>query len=251
MKYTFLAALKRVLSIWHWREQAIGLSITILAFAVLGPFGTSELAIMPRFMYWAVDITAGWVLVLVLLAFLLRNPYTDEWPSSVRVGLAVALASLPIGWVVIQVEWAIRGNIVGPIIMLEVFFICALIGGLMNMRVQSRLGLTPKNISPEISNFFKRLPFDLGTDIISLSTQDHYVEVTTAKGSALILVRFSDALEELNNHNGVQIHRSHWVTRGAMRSIKRDAGKLVLELIDGRQLPVSRTYSATVRAVLA
>lgn len=80
--------------------------------------------------------------------------------------------------------------------------------------------------------------------------QDHYVEVTTAKGTDLILMRRADAIGELDALDGVQIHRSHWVVKSAMRGTTRQDGRLMLELIDGRILPVSRTYVATVRAVL-
>ena len=37
---------------------------------------------------------------------------------------------------------------------------------------------------------------------------DHYVEVETTKGTTLILLRFSDALEELGCAYGLQVRRS-------------------------------------------
>jgi DNA-binding LytR/AlgR family response regulator len=95
--------------------------------------------------------------------------------------------------------------------------------------------------------FFSRLPFELGTGIISLSAQDHYIETTTAKGTTLILLRLKDAIEELAGSDGMQIHRSHWVARSAAVRLRRSGGKLV----DERQLPASRTFGPTVRKVLA
>lgn len=249
MKYTFVNRTRRALEFWHWREQGIGLAFTVLAFMVLGPFETAALPIGPRFAYWAICISTGWISVLVLLILILRNPRLDEWHSALRVGLAVSLASLPIGLVVFKVEWLIRGNQLGAAAMLNVFFVCVLIGSLMYMRVSTRLGVSQPTPAPVA--FFKRLGFDLGQDLISLSTQDHYVEVTTQKGTALILIRFQDALAELGAYGGVQIHRSHWVALDALRRLKRLDGKLVVELADGRSLPVSRTYAQSVRSVLA
>ena len=81
--------------------------------------------------------------------------------------------------------------------------------------------------------------------------QDHYVEVTTTKGTELILIRFQYAIKEMGAIAGTQIHRSHWVTLNGMRRLKRQNGKLFVELVDGRTLPVSRTYAQTVRTILA
>lgn len=255
MKYTIVDRSRRALEFWHWREQGIGLVVTVLAFTVLGPFETSALSLAPRLAYWLICISAGWLSVLLMLMLLLRHPRLDDWPSAVRVGLAVSLASIPIWLVVIKVEWVIRGNQLGLVSMLNVLFICALIGGLMYMRISTRLGLSQPASAPALAPasvpFFKRLSFDLGRELISLSTQDHYVEVTTAKGTSLVLIRFQDALEELGAYGGVQIHRSHWVALKAMRRLKRLDGKLLVELVDGRSLPVSRTYAQSVRAVLA
>lgn len=249
MKYTFVARSRRALEFWHWREQGIGLALTVLAFTVLGPFDTSALPLAPRLAYWLICICAGWLCVWLMLMLILRHPRLDDWPGAARVGLAVSLASIPIGMIVIKVEWVIRGNQLEAASMLNVLFICALIGGLMYMRVSTRLGVSPPTPAP--APFFKRLAFDLGRELISLSMQDHYVEVTTAKGTSLILIRFQDALEELGAYGGVQIHRSHWVALDALRRLKRQDGKLFIELLDGRSLPVSRTYAKSVRAVWA
>lgn len=251
MKYTFVDRFKRVLEFWHWREQAIALALTVLAFSVLGPFETSALPLALRGAYWLICISVGWACVLLMLVLFLRHPRLDEWPLALRVGLAVSLASISIGLTVIQVERVIRGNQLGVGAMLNVFFVCALIGGLMYMRVSARIGISPKTDAPDPVPFLKRLPLDLGREIISLTTQDHYVEVTTKQGTALVLIRFQDALQELGSYGGVQIHRSHWVALEALQRTKRQQGKLVAELVDGRSLPVSRTYAQSVRAVLA
>jgi len=91
------------------------------------------------------------------------------------------------------------------------------------------------------------LPEKRGT-VLYMSMQDHYVEVVTDKGSELGLMRFSDAMEELDGADGLQIHRSHWVSREAIAGWRREKGKLVLEMPDGAELPVSRSYAKAVRA---
>ena len=54
------------------------------------------------------------------------------------------------------------------------------------------------------------------------------MEVVTDKGTELILLRFADALNELGNVDGFQIHRSHWVARSAIKDIQRQEGKVII-----------------------
>lgn len=83
-----------------------------------------------------------------------------------------------------------------------------------------------------------------------LTAQDHYVEVVTDHGSHLILMRFSDALNELTNFEGIQIHRAHWVALNAVKKSLRKDDKLIIETIDGKRFPVSRSHSKKVKAVM-
>jgi len=251
VKYTFLNRFQRVLRFWHWREQSAALLITWLAFTVLGPFQTSAMPFALRALYWLLCIGSGWILVLALLSLVLMHPRFDEWSAALRVAFAVAFASVPIGLIVMWAERNLRGNDPAVTIMINVFFVCALIGGLMYMRVMARLGLAVQAQPQQTPAFYARLPFELGTSIISLSAQDHYIEVTTTKGSTLILLGLSDAIEELAGLDGLQIHRSHWVAKEAALKLRRKSGKLMLELVDARLLPVSRTYGPTVRKALA
>tara|TARA_R110000868_G_scaffold411515_1_gene704962 strand:- start:32736 stop:33665 length:930 start_codon:yes stop_codon:yes gene_type:complete len=105
--------------------------------------------------------------------------------------------------------------------------------------------------SPAISGnaFLKRLPPDLGRDIIRVSALDHYVEVQTRAGTTLLLMRFADALEELEDIGGLRIHRSHWVARQAIRRVLRQDRALLVEMVDGARLPVSRSQQGGVRAI--
>ena len=98
--------------------------------------------------------------------------------------------------------------------------------------------------------FFKRLPVHLGHKLTHLSTRDHYVEAFTNRGSHLVLMRFSDALEEIAEMDGLQIHRSHWIAKNAVTGTARVDGRLFVELTGGTRLPVSRSYMAAVKKEL-
>lgn len=119
------------------------------------------------------------------------------------------------------------------------------------------MAATPEHTTPEIGGspaltgnaFLKRLPPDLGRDIIRVSALDHYVEVQTRTGTTLLLMRFADALEELEDIGGLRIHRSHWVARQAIRRVLRQDRALLVEMVDGARLPVSRSQQGGVRAI--
>ena len=96
---------------------------------------------------------------------------------------------------------------------------------------------------------FDRLPRKLGTDLIYLKVDDHYVKAYTPAGSGLILMRFADAVADLSAH-GLQVHRSYWVARRYMKCVMQKDGRTVLRLTTGQDIPVSRTYLHAVRAAL-
>ena len=98
------------------------------------------------------------------------------------------------------------------------------------------------NRRAEAATFLKRLPPALGRNLIRVTSQDHYLEVSTDKGSDRILMRFSDAMDELGTLDGLRVHRSHWVMRSAIEDVVTGDGKVLLRLKDGSEIPVSRTY---------
>jgi DNA-binding LytR/AlgR family response regulator len=79
-----------------------------------------------------------------------------------------------------------------------------------------------------------------GAVIYAVSAEDHYLRLHTSKGSELILMRLSDAISELDGLEGAQTHRSWWVAREAVESVKRDGDRVTLQLTGGAEAPVSR-----------
>jgi len=85
-------------------------------------------------------------------------------------------------------------------------------------------------------------------NVVRLASRDHYVEVVTDEGVTSLLMRFSDALAELEGVDGLQVHRSHWVARRAVTGMEREKGRTFLITSDGARVPVSRGYMEAVRA---
>ena len=96
--------------------------------------------------------------------------------------------------------------------------------------------------------FLDRLPPKLGRDLVYLRMADHYVEAFTAAGSTLVLMRFADAIAELEGAGGLRVHRSYWVATRHVTGAARRNGRTVLSLTGGHEAPVSRGYLAAVRA---
>lgn len=89
--------------------------------------------------------------------------------------------------------------------------------------------------------FMERLPAKLrGAVIYAVSSEDHYLRLHTSKGADLILMRLSDAMAELEGLEGAQTHRSWWVARDAVESVKREGERVTLHLKGGAEAPVSR-----------
>lgn len=82
----------------------------------------------------------------------------------------------------------------------------------------------------------------LNGDIIWVEAQEHYVRVTTDQENRMVLARFSDVVRELNDQEGIQVHRSHWVRRAAILTTRKRGQNLQLELSSGDLVPVSRSY---------
>lgn len=98
----------------------------------------------------------------------------------------------------------------------------------------------------DVAFFLQRLPPHVRGDLICLEMQDHYVRAETALGSALILMRFRDAVAELGDA-GMQVHRGWWAALDAMEELEREGRGVRLRLRGGRTLPVSRAGLPAVR----
>jgi len=251
VEYTVLYHSKRTQDALHWRVQVVAFGLTLLIFTILGPFDTYTAPLSIRISYWGLSLLTGWVCLVLTIAFMLRTPRLANWSVFSRVGGSVLLASVPIWLLVSLLNRLFYERDLHLIDLIHVFFSCAVIVGIQYYFVRLNSGKPKVDNTPDTVPFLKRIPTDLGRDLISISTQDHYSEVITKAGSTLILIRFSDALEELSGYDGVQIHRSHWVALNAVQKMMRQNDKLVIELADGRILPVSRTYAPKVRAALA
>jgi len=99
------------------------------------------------------------------------------------------------------------------------------------------------------SGLLRHLPAAARGALIRIEAQDHYLNVVTDAGSALVLMRFGDAVAELSEVAGARVHRSHWVARAGVRGLLRKEGRQFLLTRDGAEVPVSRANRAALQAL--
>ncbi len=75
-------------------------------------------------------------------------------------------------------------------------------------------------------------------DIIALSAELHYTRVYTPRGDDLVLYAFSKAMTEVGD--GIQVHRSHWVSSRFVERLDRHKNGWRVCLRNGLVLPVAR-----------
>ncbi len=237
----------------HFSDPRVlgAMAIVGLIMGFAGPFGTFELLdLLPRLAYWLAIVGAtygvGFACSVVGERWLAgRLPHL--WSRRVVIGL---LAGGPITAAVVAINVvAFGGGDRDPIHVVVLWlYITAIAVGVMLISVLVERAVHPATVPDAAAPpLLERLPRPQRGPLLSLSVADHYVDVVTTRGHALVLIRLSDAIREAAPTPGLQIHRSHWVALDAVARAVRVEGKLMLELTDNRRLPVSRSYAAAVR----
>ena len=220
----------------------------------IGPFGTYVSLTLPqRLAFWGVSMPLIGLTARFAIRIVVRHAPLASWPFPLRVAVGSALAGFPNAFIIYGLLAAINRPFPFDILDLAgtygsvtaLTFLAALPVSLVaRRRLQAAQPPTVEILSP----FFKRLPAKLGTDLLSLTAEDHYVRVTTALGSDLVLCRLSDAIAEIGTDKGQRVHRSHWVAQEAVASVDRQGGKTVLVLKNGEVVPVSQSYLLALQA---
>ena len=248
--------------------QAVALVCLVALFAFIGPFGTYDSLRPPgRIGYWVVAMGGNWLVCgcLMMLALVLVGGV------SIRRRIVVTAAAAPVAaapgtGVVLAAEALFRPGyadaISVPTIYLSVVVLMLVIGlGVVAALEFRRLPVADSAPRPDAepvdavgsrsapgARFLDRLPEKLGRDLVYLKTADHYVEAVTTAGATLVLMRFVDAVAELDGAGGLRVHRSYWITCRHVTGDARRHGRTTLRLTGGHEVPVSRTYLPAARA---
>jgi hypothetical protein len=238
----------------EWRRIAIELSLLVaigLLMAVLGPYRSLDLPPLRRTIYWLLAIIGGGAIG-ILIDFAIRKRIRGFWRAVLGVAI---LMTPPVTLFVWTLNAGMLGQKVGPRGLLtlgwQVFVIALLVMAmralLWRRAIETRTVVMPP--LPEAERAFRmRLSAKRrGARLIAIEAEDHYVRIHTDQGSELLTMRFSDALEELAQVHGHQLHRSWWAAGDAIEEVRWRRGSGEARLAGGLTAPVSRSFAASLR----
>ncbi|WP_394729258.1 LytTR family DNA-binding domain-containing protein [Altererythrobacter sp. GH1-8] len=92
-------------------------------------------------------------------------------------------------------------------------------------------------------NFLARARLGSIDTIEAIEAQQHYIKIHAKTGQKTILYRFGDAIAEIEDDMGVQVHRSWWVNKKFVERLAREGDRMFVIMESGLEVPVSRTYA--------
>lgn len=237
-------------------EFALFLGVGLFLTAV-GAYGTIHEPVLERLAFWLVNLLAGGILGITLDRHLRRRIRSD-WA---RAAVTAAAMTPPIALIVL-------GSMVGVLhhdhadtraILLTLgwqVFLVSLVVMLLRALVRRRPARVVEKqtvIMPQVPQAEARFRTHLsarrrGSALLAIEAHDHYVRVHTEDGTELVALRFADALDELADVAGFQVHRSWWIAASAIQSARwqRSSGTILLK--NGTTAPVSRSGAPLLRA---
>lgn len=250
------------------RILVFGLAIFMCVF--FGPFDTIiDLGFWQRVSFWTVAITSVGMVIELCMIGVLESRWCENWYVGLKLTLGAMIGAVPGTSFMVAINTLFRpehlSNLNFPTVWLKVTIMALLIAGLEHliwMRFRSRQSSdhfeivdTDQPAAPPdviaLPRLFSRLPDKLREgQIISMSMQDHYVEISTTLGSEMLLMRLSDAIDLLDGMAGAQTHRSHWAARSHAISLAKSARRHELTLSNGDKVPVSNSYKSAVENML-
>jgi len=238
----------------QWRRMAIELSLLVaigLLMAVLGPYRSLDVPPLRRTIYWLLAIIGGGAIG-ILIDFAIRKRIRGFWRAVLGVAI---LMTPPVTLFVWTLNAGMLGQKVGPRGLLTLgwqvfviaFLVMAMRALLWRRAIETRTVVMPP--LPEAERAFRmRLSAKRrGARLIAIEAEDHYVRIHTDQGSELLTMRFSDALMELGQVHGHQLHRSWWAAGDAIEEVRWQRGSGEARLAGGLTAPVSRSFAASLR----
>lgn len=217
--------------------------------AIAGPFGSYEVVpLLSRLVFWLVVTALVIVVVIIAQVWVYsRLGWREVWNGGI---MTAAAATLVLTWPLHGALWR-KGQesalTMPSLVELALFIFCMTLAFCAFLQGQSaeqadHADVPAPPLAGNVPRLVERLAPELQAPVLRVSGRDHYVDVVTTAGAGSLLMRFSDALAELDGAEGLRVHRSHWVAAIAVQGAAREGGRLMLQLTNGSTVPVSRTY---------
>ncbi|SLN48058.1 LytTr DNA-binding domain protein [Roseovarius gaetbuli] len=225
-------------------------AVSIAVAVIAGPFGTYEtMPLAARATYWSMAIFSG-----LLVAYLSRATMATVFGKRRPIlfdlggGLMVSVILAPLIWglrawmdPVLKLQQLRLLSIALNIFVISwcIFILRRQIG------LEQPAGYRRRDGDEDVptTRLHRRLSDLEGVEIMRLSANDHFVDVSTDRGVETLRLRLGDAIDEMDPIEGICTHRSHWVALSAVVGVEQaGANKTFVILRNGDRVPVSRKY---------
>jgi hypothetical protein len=240
---------------------AIVVTATLMIWISVNEEGSRD-AVPGQVAFWSVAITAGW-LQMILIARGVRSSFgTDRWPGWALLVATAIIGAVPLTF---EVRWLLNTIVAPPqglpppwltylnvtvinlVFCLVQYFLIErwpMFEDLDVRESQVTRGASDvdrQRLPPTIGHLSRR-PEGLSGTIQYMRMEDHYLRVFTDEGDGMTLHRMSDATRDLAATDGMQVHKSWWVSETAIREIRQENRKRVILTLDGTKVPVGRSF---------
>ncbi|MDB5687077.1 MAG: hypothetical protein JWR77_1666 [Rhizorhabdus sp.] len=261
----FLRRPERWASILGWATLAG------IEFGLIGPFGSYAANLFTRICYWTVLFWIGSLLLWPsVVAALFLGPRRGFPPlfAGVAVVLIACIPLAALGAAETYLFWPVRASGMKTLEWYGLTIIVALPAvsglvwlelrktGIMAARSSPAPAGAPNAVAHEISESVAptgpvnppALPDHVLHSALCLQMEDHHVRVHMHARSHLHFAVMRHVVAAMDEARGLQVHRSWWVARTAVRGWHREGRSVTLVLINGLRVPVARNRVAILRA---
>jgi hypothetical protein len=225
-------------------------AVFALVLGFLGPFGSFNFPLFERLIYWFVLFNLGYIIY--FYAYKLSDwVFKNKQPPILLSYIFPSIVStVPISiLVVIASSYFSNHSLFSPkyllLVMPNVFILGVIIDATMKLVHKHHEPVGIEDIPGE--NFINRLPKNIGQNLICISMEDHYLLAYTDLGNHMMLMRMKDAMIELKEYPGFQVHRSYWIASEHVSHSIKNLRKNILVMSNDMEIPVSRKYLALVK----
>lgn len=262
MELTQLLGPARWASVLRWSTLA-GLEL-----GIIGPFGSYKANFFTRVVYWTVLFwIGGLTLWPIVIGAMVLGPRRGLPPlfSGTAIVLVACIPLAAASAAGCYLFWPVHASGIKPLEWYGLTAVVVLPGvaGLLWLElarpgavpallrsaatVETGIGPVPRGTVDD-GRVATPLPEHLLATALCLQMEDHHIRVHTSGRSHLHFATMGCAVAEMAPGRGLQVHRSWWVARAAVRGWCREGRAITLILGDGLRVPVARHRVATLRA---
>lgn len=244
----------------RWSRLLSGVTVAGLLFGVVGPYNSFTANPTTRLCYWTMLFWVGTLILWPSAALGLRAGARRGFSPAFAAAAAVMIACVPLAAFAAAgcyLFWPVHASGIRPVEWYVQTVVIALPGvgialwlemgrgfqrGVIGESFGTQIGHLPSGLSAPA------LPSHLIEAALCLQIEDHHVRVHTVGRSHLHLAPLRQIAEQLGPTRGLQVHRSWWVARNAVRDWQEEGRSVVLILTNGLRVPVARNRVAQLRA---